>query len=106
MSRLGALFSTCLLCIAIQAQTPDTAGIHGHVNDQSHAAIADVTVTARNPQTGLQRTAQTDASGSFSLPGLPIAGEYDITATRQGFADARMTGVTLAGGTTAEINLE
>src|SRR5205085_8458278 len=60
-----------VLCVAfaftVFAQTPDTASIHGQVTDQSRAAVAGVRISARNSQTGLERTAQTDAAGNFSL---------------------------------------
>src|ERR1035441_5488864 len=69
------------------AQTPDTATIHGHVVDQSHAGVAGVLLTVSNAQSGLKRTAQSDATGDFSLGGLPISGTYTITASKQGFAD-------------------
>src|SRR5579872_509072 len=91
---------------ALTAQTPDTATINGHAVDPSHAAIPGVQVTVRNTMTGLQRSAQTDASGSFSLSGLPAGGKYTVTATRQGFADAELNNVELAGGTTATITLQ
>jgi hypothetical protein len=101
LAVLGLVFS-----LSLRAQTPDTATIHGQVVDQSHGAVAGVLVTARNTLTGLERTVPTDASGNFSLAGLPIAGRYDITASKPGFAEARLSGVTLAGGTTADLNLE
>jgi hypothetical protein len=90
----------------LAAQTPDAATIHGRVVDQSNAAIADASVTVKNLLTGLQRTVQTDASGSFSLAGLPISGKYDITAAKQGFADAHLSEVTLGGGTSVDLNLQ
>ncbi len=48
----------------------------------------------------------TDAAGNYSLPGLPVAGAYEITAAKQGFADAEVKDVTVAGGATAGINLQ
>src|SRR5271169_2608154 len=107
MARLNALPVAFLLGFSlIQAQTPDTAIVHGQVVDQSHAAVSGVTVTLKNTQTGLERTTQTDGSGNFSLAGLPVAGAYDITATKSGFADAQLKAVTLEGGTTADLNLQ
>ena len=67
------------LGILARAQTPDTATIHGQAVDQSRAPVAGVSIVATNTQTGLERRTETDASGNFSLAGLPIAGQYDIT---------------------------
>jgi hypothetical protein len=95
-----------LLSLRLAAQTPDTATIHGQVVDRTHAAISGAAVTATNQLTGLERKTQSDASGAFSLSGLPIAGAYNITATRQGFAETHANNLTLAGGTTAAVNLQ
>ncbi len=88
------------------AQTPDTAAIHGRVVDQSRAPAAGVAIKVTNSLTKVERTAQTDESGNFSLAGMPIAGTYTITAVKSGFADARIGNVTLEGGTTAEFALQ
>jgi len=104
MNRLPLLL-TLPFALSMMAQTPDQATVHGHVTDPSHAAAAGVTVSAANSITSAKRTAQTDSQGNFSFSGLPIAGEYTITATKQGFADATAT-LTLEGGTAADIQLE
>jgi hypothetical protein len=95
-----------LAAFLLSAQTPDTATIHGQVADQSHAAVPGVLLTVTNAQSGLKRTAQSDAAGNFLLAGLPVAGSYTITAGKQGFAEAKLDHVTLSGGTTADVNLE
>jgi len=104
MSRFWVLLS--LFCLIAAAQTPDAATITGQVIDSSHAAVAGVRITAKNAQTGFERTAQTDTSGNFSIAGLPIAGSYEITASKQGFADTHLNDITLASGTTANVNLQ
>ena len=92
--------------LVLAAQTPDTATIHGRVVDQSRAPAAGVAIKVTNSLTGVDRTTQTDDAGNFSLPGLPIAGSYTITAAKSGFADARADNITLQGGTTADIALQ
>ena len=103
MPRILLLFS---LSILLSAQTPDTATIHGHVTDASHAAVAGVAVKVTNTVSDVDRSAQTDGSGNFSITGLPIAGTYTITANKAGFSEARLADVTLAGGTTANLTLQ
>jgi hypothetical protein len=104
--RLGlSTVSLFVLGLCLSAQTPDTATIRGHVVDQTRAGIPGVQVTAKNAQSGLERATQTDETGRFSLAGLPISGKYEITAKKSGFAEARLNDVTLAGGTTADVNL-
>src|SRR5215831_749735 len=87
------------------AQTPDTASLQGQTIDQTGAAVAGVKVVLTNRQTGLQRTAQSDASGKFVISGIPVAGKYDIVATHTGFADATAPGIELAAGRTADVAL-
>ncbi len=91
---------------ALRAQTPDTATIRGTVTDQSHAPVPGASITVVNPQTGLRRTTQTDSSGDFALPGLPIAGTYVLTAQKAGFAETRVPGITLVAGRTAQFHLQ
>lgn len=76
------------------------------VADPSGAGVADVQISARNSVTGLERRTRTDVSGKYALAGLPVAGNYSITATHHGFVEAHLDKVTLAGGTTAELNLK
>lgn len=92
--------------LAAQAQTPDTAILHGQVLDPAHMGIVGARVTARNIQTGLERTAQTDASGTFTMAGVPAGGKYDVTVVARGFAEGRLKDITLAGGATADIHIE
>ena len=88
---MAKFWGFCSLFVSIAlAQTPDKATIQGQVTDRSRAAVPGVHIAARNQQNGLERTALTDAAGNYSLPGLPVAGAYEITATKQGFADAHI----------------
>ena len=60
-----------------------TASILGNVTDQSGAAVAGASVTVTNAGTGLQRVTQTDASGNYVVPTLPV-GIYKVEAKSQG----------------------
>src|SRR5579872_6533921 len=106
MSRRSAVLSVLWLARVLAAQTPDTATVHGQVSDPSHAAVAGVEIVMKNTQTGLERKAQTDDTGRFSIEGLPIAGAYDVAARKPGFADADLKHVTLQGGATADLNIQ
>jgi len=88
------------------AQTPDTAVVRGRVVDSSQAAIPGVQITITNRRTDFKRTTQTDSSGAFSVSGLAIGGNYDVTAQKSGFADAHLENITVVGGGTANINLQ
>ena len=85
------------------AQTPDTATLSGTVEDPSHAVVSGARVAVRNTLNGLERNAASSDQGAFVLSGLPVAGEYDITVEKQGFAQSQLSHVSLAGGTSATI---
>jgi hypothetical protein len=92
--------------LAASAQTPDTATLSGTVFDSTHAVVAGAQVRATNSQTGLDREVVTNQAGGFVLTGLPIAGDYDVVAAKQGFAETHRSHITLAGGSAAVVELE
>lgn len=91
-----------LLPSPLRAQTASgpaqLAALSGVVRDESGAVVPQVSVTVRRLATGLERRAETDAAGVFSMADLP-AGDYEITAARDGFALA-VRRVTLGAGAT------
>jgi hypothetical protein len=103
---LRPLLAMALALVCAFAQTPDTAAIHGHVADQSHAAISGVRIEVRGAGSGAYRSAETDAAGDFSIAALPVAGAYSVTASKQGFAEKQVTGLQLVAGATASLEIE
>ena len=100
---LGFLLLSC--SIACSAQTPDTAILTGTVDDPMHAVIPEARITVVNSRTGLRRETRTDATGDFTVAGLPIAGEYRVTVEKSGFTAGHVDHLTLAGGSAAEIDI-
>jgi outer membrane receptor protein involved in Fe transport len=58
--------------------------ILGTVTDPSGAVVTGAKVTVKNVATGLERTTQTSADGSYAVPELPI-GTYAVTIAQSGF---------------------
>ncbi len=75
------------------AQTT-TASISGTVLDAQQAVVPNATVTARNTDTGLSRTNQTDSEGRYNFVNLPI-GAYEVTVEAANFSKYVQTGITL-----------
>ena len=75
-----------LLVGSVAAQT-FRGTILGTVTDPSGAVVTGAKVTVKNVNTGLERTTQTSADGSYSVPELPI-GTYTVTVTQSGFQTA------------------
>lgn len=109
-SSLG--FLLLLVSASLIAQT-FRGTILGTVTDPQGAVISGATVTVRNVDTGLERTAQTSTDGSYTIPELPI-GTYTVTFTQSGFqksvtsglnvdvASEKRVDVTLKAGTASE----
>ena len=82
-----------LAALSLSAQT-FRGTILGTVTDPSGAVIAGANVTVKNTGTGLERSTQTSADGSYSLPELSI-GTYTVTVVQSGFDTFVATGVTV-----------
>ena len=66
--------------------------ILGTVTDPSGAVVSGAKVTVKNLNTGLERTTQTSADGSYSVPELPI-GTYTVTISQSGFQTSVTTNI-------------
>src|SRR6201993_42593 len=87
------LVAVLFAAVTLSAQT-FRGTILGTVTDPSGAVIAGAKVTVKNTGTGLERTTETSADGSYSVPELPI-GTYTVTVTQPGFQTFVATGVTV-----------
>ena len=85
------------------AQTVN-GNIIGTVHDPQGGVIPNVSVSAKNLETGAERTATTDDTGSFTIPGV-AAGTYDLTATTAGFQTEVRKGITLSVGAVVRADL-
>src|SRR5260370_2034850 len=95
-----------LLCGADAVWGQDvTATITGTVTDRSGAALAGVTVTAKEADRGTIWSAQTNEAGIFSLLRIPI-GTYELKAEMKGFKTAVRPPVTLALNQTARVDFK
>src|SRR6201996_1605404 len=89
---------------AIGASAQSTGTISGTVIDPTSAAVSDATVTVKNVATGQSRSVQTNASGVFLFPDLPI-GPYSMEITKAGFETQKRTATELLTGQTIGIDI-
>lgn len=94
-----------LPAITFGQTTTSTGTVRGGVVDQSGAAVPGARVTVRNQDTKAERATSTDASGQFSVSGLPI-GTYTLAVEAQGFSQATVAPFLLSVGQVAVRHLE
>jgi len=101
-----ALFLLALpLFVSVQSARAQVAAIlAGSVTDQSGATVAGAAITVTNLETSTVRTATTDSTGHYQVFALPV-GEYEVRAAKSGFADQVRTGIHLAVGQDATVDL-
>jgi outer membrane receptor protein involved in Fe transport len=102
------LLTVCLLTMAfnVRAQSQATTGdIEGRVLDPQEASVPNATVTARNQQTGLEKTSTTGEEGGYRFILLP-PGTYTISATAQGFAVTELRDVVVTVGSKTPLDIK
>ncbi|MGB7231281.1 MAG: carboxypeptidase-like regulatory domain-containing protein, partial [Candidatus Acidiferrum sp.] len=80
------------------------ANFTGVVTDTSGASIAAATVKVTNVETGAVRSSVTDDAGRYQVLALPI-GEYEIRVSKSGFEEEVRSGLHLAVGQEAAVDL-
>ena len=96
----------CLLAILIAAVNVRaqqiTGSIRGTVVDPSGAVVTTATVSAKQTETGLVRSAMTDHAGAYVLLELPV-GHYQLQVEARGFQTYLQQGVILDVNETATV---
>src|ERR1700723_2394477 len=100
-ARIILLF-VLVAAVSLSAQT-FRGTILGTVTDAQGAVVPGAKVTVKNTGTGLERSTETSADGSYALPELPI-GTYSVTITQTGFQTFVATGVTVDVATERRID--
>jgi len=91
--------------VSASAQVRTTGQISGTVVDSSGAVLAAAHVTARDASTGLKQMVTTNATGQYVFLDLP-PGNYQVTASAQGFAEAVYSNVVVESGRTRDITIQ
>ncbi len=95
--RTGLLGPALVLVLA-QSLSAQVAGrISGYVRDPSGGALTSATISIVSDEQRLQRSAQTDETGFYSLLAVP-PGVYRVTVEAAGFDKQVQTGVQLTSG--------
>src|SRR5262245_45718636 len=60
------------------------ADLAGTVTDQTGAVVLKAAITVTNIETNIQRTAESESGGRYSVPAL-VPGRYRVAVSRSGF---------------------
>src|SRR5260370_42266706 len=104
VSLLGFLLVLVFSCLP-SAHAQVSSSIAGTITDPSGAPVPSASVTARNLETGAVRTSLTDDAGRYLELSLTV-GQYEVRVTKTGFRDAIRSGIQLAVGQEASVNLK
>src|SRR3954454_6693656 len=83
-----ALIRVLPVLLASSVMYAQNGNIAGNIQDPSGGGVPEATVTVKNVGTSASRTAETDKSGTYSIPSVP-AGHYDVTINKTGFSPLR-----------------
>jgi hypothetical protein len=90
--------------VAYAQATAGTGSIMGAVTDPSGAVVPDADVTVRNVDTNLTRNVKSNEAGRYEVVALQ-PGPYEVRASKSGFANLVHTGITVAVGSRAVVDL-
>ena len=92
-----------VLLLASSTAYAQNAQVSGTLKDQTGGVLPGATITAKNLETGLTRTAVTTPNGDFRVPSLP-PGSYSVTAELAGFTKETRPDIVLIIDQDAVIN--
>lgn len=104
MRRVSVGLICALLLVGYSWSQVTTGTITGTISDSTGAVLPNATVVLRNTETGISRTVQTDASGRYRAPNLPL-GAYEVQGSLSGFQSEVRRGITLTVGREATVDM-
>ena len=103
LAGCASVFSLLLVPSLVRAQIAGTGNIQGTVADATGAVVPNATIVLTQQATQVRRTTQSDASGVYVFPSVPI-GNYSVSVTAAGFKTYVQNGIVLEVGSSIAIN--
>ena len=91
---LAALVLVAALCCSLAFAQEETPALNGQISDHDGLVVVGVKVQALNVGTNVSYMADTNETGRYNFPTLPV-GSYNVTATKDGFQQAVKPGAEL-----------
>ena len=104
-SILKGILLASLTTVGFAQSQAQNGQIEGTITDPNGAAMSKASVTARNLETGMIGNAETDESGVYRIPLLPL-GTYRLTVEVPNFKRFVRDGITLVTGQAAAVDIQ
>jgi hypothetical protein len=92
-----AALAICLCAVPRAASGQTGAAIDGVIKDEQGAVLPGATLTIRNVESGVERSAVSESDGRYRLQALP-PGTYSLKAELQGFAAQEVVDIVMTIG--------
>src|SRR5262245_29153036 len=89
---------------AMRGQSTSTGTVSGQVTDPQNAAVSGAGVTLRDVTTNAEQKTVTNEAGRYTFVNVS-PGLYDMTVTKSGFNQAKLTGEKVTVGLTLTVNV-
>ena len=103
--KVGLVCAVALLLPLLSFSQTSKGIIAGTVVDSSNAVVVNANVTARNVQTGTERTTTTGPNGGYRMDAVE-PGLYKVTVTANGFKTTTIDQVDVKGSIITSVNAE
>ncbi len=102
--RLSGVVFALFVGLASGLFAQSTGRIGGTVTDATGSVVPSASVQSNNLDTGLTRTTETNQSGIFEFPDLPI-GRYQLQVKKQGFRPEQTAEIPLVTGQVLDLKI-
>jgi len=94
MRRVGVVLVCCFLLLSFHSLVSQTVTgkLEGRVLDKAEALVPGAKVTARQVETGLERTVTSNEAGFYQFAFMPL-GTYTVRVDMEGFRPVQKSGV-------------
>src|SRR5512138_2402718 len=105
MTKRLLIPAVTLVCLFLFANAfgQSNASLSGTVMDATQAVLPGATITATNTETGIAKTAVTNAAGQYAFAGMQV-GMYKVTAEMSGFQTQVFADVKLGNAAQVRLN--
>ena len=104
-ARLGVVAAVCALLLPVSALAQQRGSISGKVVDPDGLALPGATVTVKEQNTGITRTATTASTGAYTIPNLD-PGTYTVSVDMPGFSKVTRKDQPLTAGSQIVLELK